>query len=264
MQTSGNSLFLWVSVFPFNFTQEQGLALLAVFGLIGLFDKLSRGEYLLPVWVVLPFFINPRSSARAAILPLTILATTGLLDVILPTLGKKDPPSQTHLLKITRMLFWGYLLIYLLANNYGLAQRMGVNFLEESDRQAMAWIRENTPTGSKFIVLTREPNMMRDPIQEWFPTLSERNSQTTLQGREWLDGKGFMESIVSYQKIKNCLDRNQDCIEEQKKALGLDFDHIYIKAENAQRLIDSLESTTTYRRIYDKENVVLFEILPEN
>jgi hypothetical protein len=261
LQTSGNSMFLWLSIFPFNFTQETGLALLAALGLIGLFFKLGKKEYLLPAWVVIPFFINPRSSARAAIIPLAMLAAISLLEVILPALqGPPDPQKPSR--GLAGKLFAGYILVYLLLNGYGLDLRMTDNRLSEADQQAMAWIRQNTPADSQFIVLTSENQMMRDPIQEWFPALTERNSQTTLQGREWLWGEKFIQAIGTYPGLKTCLGQDLSCLDEQTRKLGLSYDTLYLQKENARGLLNSLKQTAAERIIYENEAVILFTTRP--
>lgn len=259
MQTTGNSAYLWMSIFPFNFTQERGLALLAALGLIGLWIKLGQKEYLLPVWVSLPFLINPRSSARASIIPLAILAALCLLEVILPAIQGKTTP-RTRAQNLAGNLFLGYIFAYLVLNSYNLAVRIRDNRLTPSDQQAMLWIKENTPAESKFVLLTDETQMMRDPIQEWFPALTERQSQTTLQGREWLWGEKFIESISTYQGLKNCLARDLACVNEQTQVLGLNFDYLYLEKENAQNLIDELNQTAEYQAIYENERVALFAI----
>jgi hypothetical protein len=257
MQTSGNSAFLWLSIFPFNFTQESGLTILAMLGLIGLFAKLGEKEYLLPTWVVLPFLINPRSSARASIIPLSMLAAICLIEIILPALqGNAKTSSNSR--KLAGKLFLGYLLIYLVGNGWGLAQKMAENRLGKNDQQAMAWIQKNTPPESQFIVLTSETLPMRDPIQEWFPALTERNSQTTLQGREWLWGEKFIEAISTYQGVKSCLARDLTCLNQEANKLGLTFDYIYLEKENGQGLLSELGRTTNYQLIYENDKIALF------
>jgi hypothetical protein len=269
MQTSGNSLFLWISIFPFNFTQETGLALLAILGLIGMFVKLGKKEYLLPVWVIIPFFINPRSSSRASIIPLAMLAAISLLDMILPAI-QGSPSTQTRSGKIAGNLFVGYLLIYFVINNYGLDFRMASNRLSDSDRQAMTWISQNTPADSKFIIITGESQMLRDPIQEWFPALTERTSQTTLQGREWIWGNRFISALTTYQDLKLCILQDLQCVQEQTQKLGIEYDHVYISkpsflpcstsftCQYSQGLINELNNSKEYELAFENNTVAIF------
>jgi hypothetical protein len=126
----------------------------------------------------------------------------------------------------------------------------------------MARAKENTPPGSKFIILTGETQMMRDPIQEWFPALTERTSQTTLQGREWLWGEKFIESLVTYQGLKNCLAQDLACPDRQAKALEISFDYLYLKKEQAHGLLSEMERAAEYHSIYQNEGVAVFAIQP--
>jgi hypothetical protein len=256
---------MWAAIFPFNFTQESGLALLAMLGLIGLFLKLGQKDYLLPAWVVIPFFVNPRSSARVAILPLAMLAATSLLEVILPAI-LSTPNAESKARRMAGNLFLAYVLVYLLAGGFSLDQRMIANHLGEGDRQAMEWARQNTPASSKFIILSGESALMRDPVQEWFPALAERRSQTTLQGWEWLDGKKFNNALAGYQGLINCYQQDDACLSTQTGKLGISFDHVYINklvspssgAISSQGLIASLENAPEYHKIYENDAVVIF------
>jgi len=262
LQTNGNALFLWAAIFPFNFTQENGLALLAVLGLIGFFVKLTHKEYLLPVWVVLPFFINPRSSSRAAILPLVILASATLLDVILPAMRSAAPSKSRNL---AANLFPAYVVIYLLVGGYALDIRMAANHLSENDRQAMEWIKQNTPPTSQFIILSGETQLMRDPVQEWFPALTERRSQTTLQGWEWLAGDKFIHAIEGEQGLITCLQQDMACLKAETQKLGMAFDHVYIKKGAAvsgyyegRILVETLENSGEYKKIFENSDIIVF------
>lgn len=270
MQTNGNSLFLWTALFSFDFAQETGLQILGFLGLIGLFVKLGQNKYFLPAWLIVPFFINPRSSSRAAIIPLAILAAISLLDVILPAIHGK-PGQKFRRRYLVTSLFLGYLLSYLLFNAFTLDLKLANNRLGNSDQDAMAWIRQNTPNNSKFIIITGESQMMRDPVQEWFPTITERRSQTTLQGLEWVWGPKFIDSILSYQGLINCILQDIACIKNQTARLGISYDHVYIKKvadENCpeteicqleQALIKELRNSTEFRLAYENETTAIFK-----
>jgi hypothetical protein len=207
---------------------------------------------------MVPFLINPRSASRAAILPLAMLAAISLLEVILPAIeGNTGPKPSAQ--KLASKLFLGYLLIYLLANNYGLAVRMAENHLRESDRQAMAWISLKTPGESKFLILTGEANLMREPVLEWFPALSDRTSQTTLQGKEWLWGDKFIQAIVAYQGIRDCLGKGLSCLDSQTQALGISYEYVYLEKAEAQGILREMKAASGYKIVYENEGVVILQ-----
>ena len=270
-QTNGSSNLMWTALFSFDFTQEAGLALMAMLGLTGLFLKLGQKEYLLPAWVAFPFFIDPRSSARAAIIPLAILAAISLLDVILPA-SQGNSTEKSPARSFSANLFLGFILVYMLFNAFLLDLRIISNRLGSDDQKAMAWISANTPKNSQFIILTGETNTMRDPVQEWFPALTARNSQTTLQGLEWTWGAKFVDSLGSYQNLQACIYQNLTCIKTQAAQMHLTFDHLYINkkpgavcasaaaCQYSGSLVNELRSSTEYKLLFEDDSNAVFEI----
>ena len=103
----------------------------------------------------------------------------------------------------------------------------------------MLWVSQNTPKDSKFLILSGETQLMRDPIQEWFPALAERRSQTTLQGLEWVWGEKFIDSILTFQELIACFRQNLSCITNQAAQLQISFDHLYIKKLNGKNCGDN-------------------------
>ncbi len=267
-QTGNHSLRAWASLLTFNFTEEPLLGLIAVLGLLGLFASLVRRDYFFAAWFILPYLLEPRSAPWIVTMPLTMLAAIACADLLLPGLaalgkpveqGHCEPPVDSWrsgnppltekmsfmggLLRQEAprndipmqgkpaLLFLGFVTVFSLFGSYAFALRMGADRLSLDDRAAMAWISENMPSESRFIILTGAQDPMRDPIQEWFPALAERGSQTTLQGREWTWGKRFIESLPGFGELANCIERDVKCVESQAQKLGIDFDALYIKKQ---------------------------------
>ncbi len=270
LQTNGSSLFMWTSLFSFTFAQETGLTIISVLGLIGLFLKIGQNDYLLPVLLSLPFFINPRSAARFAIIPLAVLGTISLLDVIIPALNTINF-RKTRLRNIANGIFLSYLLFYMLFNSFILDLKIANNRLSNSDQKAMFWVSQNTSIDSKFIILTGETQMMRDPVQEWFPALAERRSQTTLQGLEWILGGKFIDSIVNFPGLLSCIQQDISCIKSQTALLGIRFDHVYLKkvsgancgasglCPDSQALISDLRNSSEFKIVFENDATAIFE-----
>ncbi len=271
-QTSGTQLLLWRTFFTFDFTLESLPGFVAVLGLIGLFLKLSERKYLLPVWVALPFFINPRSASRAAILPLAMLASVALLDMILPVL-------VTHGMRVIHkrsnaigLLLTGWIVLLMLGGAYSLGIRMAANSLSQSDQQTMAWVQQNTPPDARFVIITgKSGELLRDPLQEWFPALTGRTSQTTLQGREWTWGDRFILSIAVLSDLQQCISQNIQCVQYQTQKLGLPFEYVYIQKQtimqcvegetcqyNGKMLVEDLKKSSDYTLAYESTGAVIF------
>jgi hypothetical protein len=109
---------------------------------------------------------------------------------------------------------------------------------------------------------------MRDPVQEWFPALAERRSQTTLQGWEWLDESKFNRAMAGYQGLINCYQQDETCLSTQTGKLGISFDHIYISKlarlkideYSTQGLVAALDKTPKYHKIFENDSVVIYNI----
>lgn len=271
-QTSGTQLLLWRSVFTFDFTLEALPGFVAVLGLIGLFLKISERKYLLPVWVALPFFINPRSASRAAILPLAMLAAIALLDVILPVLVTHGMRVIHKRSQTIGLLLTGWIVLLMFGAAYSLGIRMAANSLSQADQQAMAWVQQNTPADARFVIVTGESaQLLRDPLQEWFPALTGRTSQTTLQGREWTWGDRFILSITMLGDLQQCISQNIQCIQFQTQKLGLPFEYVYIQKQtimqcvkgetcqyNGKMLVEDLKQSPDYALAYESNGAVIF------
>ena len=81
-QTGQNTLAIFHLVF-FTFTEEPYATVIAVLGLLGIGYSLIRREYLLTLWMIIPFFVEGRSAPGPASIPLAMLAAFGLVDVVL-------------------------------------------------------------------------------------------------------------------------------------------------------------------------------------
>ncbi len=274
-QTSGGQLLLWKAVFTFDFTQEALPGFVAVLGLIGLFFKISQKKYLLPLWVIIPFFINPRSSARASILPLAMLATISFLDVILPALVAQGMKVTHKKSNLVGLLLTGWVLLLMLGGTYSLGIRMAANSLSEADQQTIAWVQQHTAPDAKFVIVTGEFQLLRDPLQEWFPTLTRRTSQTTLQGREWVWGDKFIQSIVAFDGLQHCISQDAQCIESETQKLKLPFEYLYVKKQtamqcsagetcqyNGKTLIEDLKTSPSYELVYESNGAAIFDTKP--
>src|SRR6185503_4471779 len=154
----------------FVFTEEPYATVIAILGLIGIAYCLARRDYLLPLWMVIPFLVEGRSAAGPAAIPLAMLAAIGLVDVVFAALstlrgrseatkieasvekarvatekaGRSDVQPSDQLSSIERNVFI-YLLLYLIFSTYQFGFQLSNATLYPPDQEAMNWIRENTP-----------------------------------------------------------------------------------------------------------------------
>jgi hypothetical protein len=76
------------------------------------------------------------------------------------------------------------------------------------DEEAMYWVRDNTPVGSRFLVLTGTTSVSCDSVTEWFPALTDRQSLFTVQGTEWTKRDDFGEFIQAENDLQMCSEGN--------------------------------------------------------
>ena len=191
----------------FVFTEEPYATFVAILGLIGIGHRLIRRDYLLPLWMALPFFVEGRSAPGPAVIPLSMLAAIGLVDVVLAAiqpLAGSDAKQSDQVSSVERNVFV-YVILYLIFSVYQFGYQLSKATLYPPDREAMEWVRENTSESSRFLVLTGTNSVSCDSVLEWFPALTGRRSLFTVQGREWTEGTNFNNYILSTYPVQKCL-----------------------------------------------------------
>jgi len=138
--------------------------------------------------------------------------------------------------------------------------------LSAADRETIAWVDANIPSGSDFLLLTGEQYSMKDPFQEWFPALTGQHSQTTLQGAEWTLAAEFFPFYGELVALQHCADVT--CIDAWGERTGLDHQYLVIKVlpegnlpplnASLDLLLDSVRDSGQYEIVYETENAVIF------
>jgi hypothetical protein len=122
-------------------------------------------------------------------------------------------------------------------------------------------VRQNTPAGSSFLLLTGDQGPETDAFQEWFPTLSARHSITTIQGLEWQLGPDFFKRYTQLKALKTC--ETIDCIRQWTTLNHLDYDYILLRSRNAEsNLSYTLENSGSCETVYQTEAVQIYRDLP--
>ena len=98
--------------------------------------------------------------------------------------------------------------------------------LPSASQQAMFWVRDNTPAESSFLILTGRPDVMTDPVQEWFPIFAERHSATTLQGLEWTLGRDFYRRWDQLSALQMC--NEAICVKGKTSQIGIEYDYVIL------------------------------------
>ncbi len=268
------------------FARGSLIPTILILRLLGVAWGIWRGQYFLLAWMVLPYFVEPRSAPAVSYYPFVILTAIGFADSLFTlitwlktkrnlesTLSGTDNsgsnPSKrlnnglqsawfkAGWLNITMLTLFFYLFLESLFYTFPLVNTS----LKPSAIQAMEWIRDNTSVGSKFLVLRGESGAMVDPVQEWFPALAERRSQTTLQGLEWTLAGQFMTRLGDLYALQAC--GNVDCVEDWSARSGLEFTHLYVEKVRIQAALHtSISESPDYDSIYENPEIIIYQAYP--
>jgi hypothetical protein len=249
-------------------TEEPYLGLLGTLGILGIAALAMKRDYFNPLMLLVIFLAQPRSAHIMGNIPLAMAAGFFTTEIILPGISSLRQTGRKTSIAVTAIF-----IIYLFANSMYYGFGLSGMHLAEPEITAMQWVHQNTPEGSKFLAISGDQNAFCDPVNEWFPTLTNRESLTTAQGSEWLLGNNFGSHTIQIQNLQSCIDEGTECLARETASLGKPFDYIYISirpttknckpadssARTTRGLITALESTQDYSIAYRSEQVVLFK-----
>jgi hypothetical protein len=264
-----------------RFTDETMINFVNVLAIIGLLYCLFSRKYRLIIWFLLLDFLYPRIANRSLIFPVVIFAAIVIDELICPALEKlytSQRSTDVSLLEIKKnhpfipsnfaYLFIAFSIIYpfFLCFLNTFIDNPVLSTISKAEQDAMKWVEVNTPHESKFVIMTQTDVWSMDKIGEWFPTLSERKSLTTIQGSEWLPNSEYIKSKDNFKDYKKCLKTDESCFSSWAMNNHVEFTHVYlVKSENSQDSTTCLTpfsnffKNSTYQKIYENEEVIIFE-----
>lgn len=281
-QTGGHNAYFWLELMLPVFAEEKYISLITVLGLIGLAAELYKHRIFLPAWLVVPFFVEPRSASSIAIFPLAMLAAISVSEVILPGLLKietkrrggnltSDDWIEMGLKRNSARIILGYIAVMALISAFSYSLGLSGYHVSVDDRTAMTWVTENTTDDSRFILITGNDRPLSDPVQEWFPVMGHRKSQSTIQGLEWVEGSNFTQRLEELMDLQDCANLEADCLSTWEAETGLTFDYVIVERyelvasfkpeflpEVPALLMKSLKNFPGYKLVYESDTVSIF------
>ena len=254
----------------FDFAEEPYATLITILALIGLGQCLIWKEYLLPLWLALPFFVEGRSAILPAAIPMAMLAAIGLVDVVLLAFSSArrtatEQPRQVFFIEASIVV---YVVLYLLFSTFLFGLKLSGSSLSFADRDAMSWICQHTPEDSRFLVLTGSNSISCDNVLEWFPALTDRQSLYTVQGTEWTKGANFSGYVQSTYPVQNCLASGDvSCLDNIVDRSNYDFVYVSklprvncapIDLPNAfSHFLESMRADKDFGVAYETKDVII-------
>lgn len=266
-QTSFHSVNFLIQALIYPFSGEVFSTVIIVLAMIGFAFQLSLGNYLLPVMYFAPFIIDPRSGANLSIIAMAMLASLVLSDFIFPALAnfegeKRKKEFQNFLGSRAEKILFANIALIMLVSIQVYSARLAEKRVSKEELKAYEWVNKNTDVNDTFLVITGRSNILGDPSLEWFPTFTERQSLTTIQGLEWLDGENFAARYNNLQALQDCVTKGSlplSCVEKKALALELEYGYLYILSQNHTLVLETIQKPQSYQKIYDNDTVVIFK-----
>ena len=221
-------------LFAFDLTDEAFSRPVAILGLIGLLFELSRRRWLLPAWLVLLVLIDPHNAATTTMVPMSMLAAVGVVDVLVERLAPGAtrfdvrsvwPPPVVHRRGIEALLV--ALLVAAVAGALAMPVTPGWAVAVPADaRAAMRWVADETPADASFIVVSGRP-WFADATAEWFPVLADRTSVASVQGSEWLGRDAWTARLAAAGDLATCATLTVTCLDAWRREHG-DATYVFV------------------------------------
>jgi hypothetical protein len=220
-------------VLTWTFTDEPYMAFLAAIGLLGALFCVAHRRWLLPVWVVAIFVVDPRGGSTYVMVPLALLVAVGLREALLGSVASvshrlADEPVWPR--GVLRDRFGGLVLAAALVLGLIAALKVPIeryeplHALSPDNRDAMAWVAQHTPADARFAVVTGYAWWV-DATAEWFPVLADRQSISTVQGYEWLGSTAWNDRYARDTNLQLCATTTSACLHAWT---GTNWDGLYV------------------------------------
>lgn len=281
MQTGAHNPFSPLRLLLLGSTEEAFFPVVLVAAILGFGSRLQARDYLLPVWLVLIFVLDPRKAATTSTLPIALLAALGITNVVWPAI-RSHATTSAGWLPVSR---WAYIALGFLLLLYSPLAALGSASRPESplfalspaEREAISWARDNSPEGARFVVIPILRAWAVDAPSEWFPALSGRYSLSTVQGSEWLPGGRFDILKEQHKSLAECTYAGAACLEAWAAESDAAYDYIYVpkgnpaiearptqvgKLDCCSVLQASLTSAPGYERVFDNAGASIYRKLP--
>jgi hypothetical protein len=256
---------LLASLFNSFFSVQGGLPILPILTLLGLFIVLRRREFFLISWAFFPFFLDSRNAPAVAIYAFILLASEGAYFLYVQFEGidfnnfENGGQAQRYGFYVINTIFI-LLVTFLIWVSFRFAWDFSRVTLSEADRETMEWIKENIPSHARFLLLTNTGQIspMVDAYQEWFPALTERHSQNTLQGLEWTIGSEFYGYSLKLMELQSCED--VACVQNWTSENNMQINYLLVRPKRVPpKLIDSILLDESFHVIYQTDEVIVYE-----
>ncbi len=262
-----DGIIKYLNLILFNFTGEYGLTSIALLAFAGIFYCIHKKQNLLPVWLLATFLIAQRGEIIALLAGITLSAA--LMKLGQTNFGKGRGENPKILSGILPKILFTILLFQWMFSGITIINEVSSRYtLTTSEISAMAWVKENTPVDSKFIILSGTHPLF-DPNSEWFPALTNRQSISTIQGNEWISQVDFDELRNNSLSLQACILQDLDCLDEWDNYFGWEYDYIFLRKftliQNYGKiptvgLSNDLSTSSRFYLVHETETILIYKV----
>jgi hypothetical protein len=267
-QTSQRTLESYLAILRFDGLGDTLFFPVLLFALIGVWVTFKRRDFFLVTWAVLAYLIDPRGGDGIALLPLSMLAGMGLLK--LSELISRSDSQQAEgvmLQRASQILVFSLMFYLILVASIFDFQLVNTS-LKSADLKMITWVKSNVDDKKTFLLSTGREFSMSDPLQEWFPALTDQYSATTMQGLEWTLGSNFFPWYDQLIAFQHCADVN--CVSEWSMRNAVTYDYLIVAipsesdnselANSLRSLALSTRNSDSYILVNESANALVFEL----
>ena len=275
-------------------TNEPYFWLLGTFGLLGALifivrslASVQRREYVLPalpIWWLVIVLLDNRAANTYTTIPVALCAGVGIADMVIPALNRAmgdlpdarqvalslDGANEWRRTGAAMLRHWpavlvcGFLLWYaawgaLTTSTNVSGDLPALTGMTQVERDAMQWVAQETPAGSRFLVVSGKGIWPSDDESEWFPALTNRISLATPQGYEWMPDRMFQIQIWKHDQLQACAFQDSTCLDRWSIMTGDTFDYVYVRVgDGCCSITASLNADYRYDLVYQGPGAMIF------
>jgi hypothetical protein len=277
-QAGKHSPFALLGLLFYPVTEEPFFPLAGALALFGALACYRDRRFLLPIWLLAIFILDPRKAPTDASIPLAMLAALGVQEVVMPLLTRQWhnsgwPVRESALPRPALAILGGACLLYLLVGALlsGGGQYSPLAAVSDEQRESMRWIGTNMPRESVFLVVPTSERWSTDAVTEWFPVLASRRSVTTVQGTEWIGASTYTNGDHTFMHLRECNSQGIGCLDGWLSDNQVGYSHIFLPTaagavyEDASvsccpELEASLRTDSRFLLIHDGPGGSVFEV----
>ncbi|MBC7878265.1 MAG: glycosyltransferase family 39 protein [Anaerolineales bacterium] len=267
-QTSQRTLESYLSLIRFDGLGDYLILPTMLLAFIGIYLSLKRKDIFMLTWAVLALLIDPRGGEGIALLSFSMLASMGLIQLSAWINRTNNEPSESLVTSKSNLIMIFSLTIYFILGASIFDFQLVNTSLKANDLEMIEWVKSNVEDDKTFLLATGREFSMSDPMQEWFPALTNQYSATTMQGLEWTLGENFFPYYEQLQAFQKCADVN--CVNEWAVTNNVDYDYLTVLIPNkndSSELTDSLKnfgvsmrSSALHLLVYESEHALVFKL----